>query len=82
MATANSMRLSQINSEYRKYEAQDEAGVDHKNHPITHQRMDTLLEKLVPLKTLELKVGAQVMLIKVFYNRSLIETHSQVTISI
>ncbi|KAF5356106.1 hypothetical protein D9756_004033 [Leucocoprinus leucothites] len=64
VANANTWRLGRLPGEPRIYEAQDHKGVDHKGEQISHERMLDILDKLVAPKTLELKVGAQVMLIK------------------
>ncbi|KXN81110.1 ATP-dependent DNA helicase PIF1 [Leucoagaricus sp. SymC.cos] len=64
VANANAWRLKQLPGSLQTYEAQDHKGVDHKNQPISYEQMLSLLDRLVAPKTLELKVGAQVMLVK------------------
>ncbi|KXN81113.1 ATP-dependent DNA helicase PIF1 [Leucoagaricus sp. SymC.cos] len=65
VASANTWRLKRLPGESRIYEARDHKGVDYSGQPITEERMLDILDKLVVPKTLELKTGAQVMLIKV-----------------
>ncbi|KAJ3575906.1 hypothetical protein NP233_g801 [Leucocoprinus birnbaumii] len=64
VAGANSWRLERLTGEPQTYEAQDHRGVDHRGQTISYEKMIDLLDKLVAPKSLELKVGAQVMLIK------------------
>lgn len=65
VANANDWRLRQLSGEARTYEAQDWPGVDHKGRAISREMMLNELERLVAPKSLELRIGAQVMLIKV-----------------
>jgi ATP-dependent DNA helicase PIF1 len=65
--SANSSQLRQLPGEGRTYEAQDLPGVDHKGQTISRVVMSSELDRLVAPRFLELKVGAQVMLIKVCY---------------
>lgn len=62
---ANSSRLKQLPGEIMTYEAQDWPGVNYKGQPISRAVMYMELDRLVAPRILELKVGAQVMLIKV-----------------
>lgn len=62
---ANHSRLNQIQSVSKVYEAQDTAARDKNGNPkLTFEQMTRLLERLVAPKTITLKVGAQVMMIK------------------
>jgi len=65
VAYANTRRLGELPGRPQTYQAQDQAGVDHREAPISHEHMVDILDKLVVPNRLELKVGAQVMLIKV-----------------
>ncbi|THH11770.1 hypothetical protein EW145_g431 [Phellinidium pouzarii] len=62
--TANASRLSSLPGPSHTYRALDIAGIDIRGHPITLQQAEKLLERLIAVKSLTLKVGAQVMLIK------------------
>lgn len=64
---ANARRLGELPGRPQIYHAQDQAGVDHREAPISHELMVNILDKLVAPSRLELKVGAQVMLIKVLW---------------
>lgn len=65
VTNANDSRLRQLPGEPSIYEARDQPGVDDTGQRISHERMLQLLDRLVAPRKLELKVGAQVMLIKV-----------------
>lgn len=62
---ANHERLKQLAGEEATYQAQDYPGYDSKGHPTSHQRMVQLLDQTLAVPVLTLRVGAQVMLIKV-----------------
>lgn len=64
---ANARRLGELPGRPQIYQAQDQAGVDHREAPISHGLMVNILDQLVAPSRLELKVGAQVMLIKVLW---------------
>lgn len=65
VSAANSWRLSQLKTEARTFRALDQAGYDADGKPISEERKRQLLNKLVCQADVTLKVGAQVMLIKV-----------------
>jgi ATP-dependent DNA helicase PIF1 len=65
VSTANAMRLDQLRTETRTFNATDIPGYDSEGNRISEQRKRNLLEKLVCQESVTLKVGAQVMLIKV-----------------
>ncbi|KIL71840.1 hypothetical protein M378DRAFT_252853 [Amanita muscaria Koide BX008] len=60
----NTRRLSQLDVKSHIYHARDTPGSDSNGGRVTIMQMERLLDRLVALKQLELKVGAQVMLIK------------------
>jgi len=62
---ANQKRLKQLPGEEATFKAFDFPGYDAKGHPTSHQRMVQLLDQTLAVLTLTLRVGAQVMLIKV-----------------
>jgi PIF1-like helicase len=62
---ANQERLKQLPGEEATYNAYDYPGYDSKGHPTSHQRMTQLLGQTLAVSILALRVGAQVMLIKV-----------------
>ena len=62
---ANQERLTQLRDEELTFEALDYPGYDAKGHPTPHQRMVQLLGQSLAVPVLTLRVGAQVMLIKV-----------------
>ena len=62
---ANQARLKQLPGEEASYRASDYPGYDSKGHPTSHQRMVQLLDQTRAVPLLTLRVGAQVMLIKV-----------------
>ncbi|KAI0274844.1 hypothetical protein BC834DRAFT_17333 [Gloeopeniophorella convolvens] len=62
--TSNNSRLDQINSEAVPYLAWDRPGVSASGRPTSDREMERLLERLIALKMVVLKVGAQVMLVK------------------
>ena len=62
---ANQERLKQLTGEEATYEAWDYPGYDSKGHPTSHQRVVQLLGQTLAVPVLTLRVGAQVMLIKV-----------------
>lgn len=61
---ANSARLKNLNGCAHTYQSRDRPGVDVDGKVVSSQQMDRLLERLVAPKLIQLKVGAQVMLIK------------------
>lgn len=62
---ANQYRLARLAGQVLTYEANDFPGIDSKGQPLTREAMDKLLERLVVPKSVQLKIGAQVMLVKV-----------------
>ena len=62
---ANQARLKQLPGEEASYKGFDYPGYDSKGHPTPHQRMVQLLDQTRAVPLLTLRVGAQVMLIKV-----------------
>ncbi|KAG8903521.1 hypothetical protein FRB99_003177 [Tulasnella sp. 403] len=60
---ANMERLNSLPGRTYKFHAKDSPGVDGAGKPITRDEADKLLERLVALKELSLRKGAQVMLI-------------------
>lgn len=62
---ANQARLKQLPGEEASYRGTDYPGYDSKGHPTPHQRMVQLLDQTRVVPLLTLRVGAQVMLIKV-----------------
>jgi ATP-dependent DNA helicase PIF1 len=63
--TANTMRLNQLKTEAKTFLAFDQAGYDSDGRRISEDKKRQLLDKLVCPAEVTLKVGAQVMLIKV-----------------
>lgn len=61
---ANLSRLRQLPGECFSYEAADSAGVDANGVRVTQVQMDRILKRFVAPQSIQLKVGAQVMLIK------------------
>jgi len=61
---SNRTRLEQLPDKVRIYEARDCPGVDSNGNRVTIAHMERLLDRMVALKSVELKAGAQVMLIK------------------
>ncbi|KAF5336912.1 hypothetical protein D9611_003448 [Ephemerocybe angulata] len=61
---ANQARLNMLPGDSMKYFSDDRAGFNSEGKPIRADRMKQLLDKLVCQHYLELKVGAQVMLLK------------------
>ena len=68
MESANSARLSKLTGFPRVYEAIDFPGFDEDSNPWPHERVERALKDMVAPKTLTLKEGAQVMLIKASYS--------------
>ena len=68
---ANQARLKQLPGEEASYKALDYPGYDSKGHPTLHQRMVQLLDQTRAVPILTLRVGAQVMLIKVSSHHSI-----------
>ena len=62
---ANQKRLRHLPGEDVTYRAFNYPGYDFKGHPTAHQRMTQLLDQTLAVPVLTLRVGAQVMLIKV-----------------
>jgi ATP-dependent DNA helicase PIF1 len=62
---ANQARLKQLPGEEASYKGIDYPGYDSRGHPTPHQRMVQLLDQTRAVPLLTLRVGAQVMLIKV-----------------
>ncbi|KAF8634433.1 hypothetical protein AX15_000883 [Amanita polypyramis BW_CC] len=60
----NKARLSQLSNVARIYDARDAPGYDSSDQRVTIAQMERLLDRMVARKSLVLKVGAQVMLIK------------------
>ncbi|KAI5124476.1 hypothetical protein M0805_008358 [Coniferiporia weirii] len=69
---ANASRLSSLSEPSHTYVSSDVPGIDIRGHPITPQQAEKLLDRLVSVKSLTLKVGAQVMLIKNLAQGSLV----------
>ena len=63
--SANSRRLQALEGEPRNYRSLDAPGRDENGHELYPERVDRALKDLIAPKVLPLKVGAQVMLIKV-----------------
>lgn len=61
---ANFTRLRQLNTELHTYNAREYPGIDSNGEKVTEVKMERLLERLVIPKSIQLKVGAQVMLVK------------------
>ncbi|KAL5518664.1 hypothetical protein ACEPAH_347 [Sanghuangporus vaninii] len=61
---ANAARLRNLPGPSQTYVAFDVPGRDHRGIQVTAQHADKLLERLVAVKRITLKIGAQVMLIK------------------
>ncbi|KAL5495571.1 hypothetical protein ACEPAI_1034 [Sanghuangporus weigelae] len=61
---ANAARLRNLPGPSQTYLAFDVPGRDHRGIQVTAQQADKLLERLVAVKRITLKIGAQVMLIK------------------
>jgi len=61
---ANYSRLNQLPGTCESYLAMEYAGLNSKGERVGQQQMEKLLERLVVPKTIRLKVGAQVMLVK------------------
>ena len=62
---ANQERLGRLPGEEATYKGRDYLGYDSRGNPTPHQRMAQLLDQTLALPILTLRVGAQVMLIKV-----------------
>ncbi|KAJ3714015.1 hypothetical protein DFJ43DRAFT_885368 [Lentinula guzmanii] len=62
---ANNNRLSSLPGDPHTYRAMDIPGEDVNGIPLNYLQMDRLLERLIVPKSVTLKVGAQVMLVKV-----------------
>ncbi|KAF8898488.1 hypothetical protein BD779DRAFT_13905 [Infundibulicybe gibba] len=61
---ANTTRLAQLPGAPRQYIAHQRPGVDSKGDPVGHMQMERILERLVVPASIQLKAGAQVMLVK------------------
>lgn len=61
---ANFTRSNHLNTEAHTYVAMEYPGIDSKGERVSKEHMERLLERLVVPNTIQLKVGAQVMLIK------------------
>lgn len=61
---ANCSKLDALNSPAFRYDATDIPGIDSYGKEVTNLQMQSLLDRLVAPRSLLLKVGAQVMLIK------------------
>ncbi|KIJ07606.1 hypothetical protein PAXINDRAFT_158369 [Paxillus involutus ATCC 200175] len=61
---ANQTRLHALPGQIIQYDATDTAGSDSNGVRVSEQQMERLLERLVAPRVIQLKVGAQVMLIK------------------
>ena len=66
--SANSQRLKQLPDASRLYHALDLPGRDEAGHQYPPQRIERALRDVIVPKILALKVGAQVMLVKVRYS--------------
>lgn len=64
VAGANNRRLNALPGKPETYRAADGPGLDEDRKPISMDRAERLLERLVVPKEITLKIGAQVMLIK------------------
>ncbi|KIM84623.1 hypothetical protein PILCRDRAFT_390142 [Piloderma croceum F 1598] len=62
--TANQTQLNKLPGEPHTYQSMDLPGHDSKGERVSEQTMERLLERLIASKTISLKIGAQVMLIK------------------
>ena len=62
---ANKEHLDLIKGTMHNFVSYDTPGVDDNGGRLSREQMTTLLDKLVAQKMIQLKVGAQVMLIKV-----------------
>ncbi|KAF8213487.1 hypothetical protein K438DRAFT_1096609 [Mycena galopus ATCC 62051] len=60
----NNKRMDQLPGGCETYEALDVPGRNSKDEPVTRDQMEKLLDRLVVPKSVKLKVGAQVMLVK------------------
>jgi len=61
---ANETRLHRLPGDAHTYQSMDLPGYDSKGEKVSEQTMERILERLIASKTISLKVGAQVMLIK------------------
>ncbi|TFK36793.1 hypothetical protein BDQ12DRAFT_224622 [Crucibulum laeve] len=66
---SNQSRLRQLPGLVYTYNANDHGGIDSRGQRISPQQTERLLERLIAPKAIHLKVGAQVMLIKVTIKR-------------
>ena len=62
---ANSVRLSQLEGRPRNYRGTDAPGRDETGRELSPERVERALKDVIAPKDLPLKVGAQVMLLKV-----------------
>ncbi|KAJ3985391.1 hypothetical protein F5890DRAFT_1157986 [Lentinula detonsa] len=69
---ANNNRLSSLPGDPHTYRAMDIPGKDVNGIPLNYLQMDRLLERLIVPKSVTLKVGAQVMLVKNLEQGSLV----------
>ena len=67
--SANSSRLAQLEGEPKRYSAHDVPGRDRFGNPVPPDRVERALKDQIVPKVLPLKVGAQVMLVKVRMHR-------------
>jgi hypothetical protein len=63
---ANNTRLEALSGEEQTFYAKDIAYYDMYGHPLTRERASRLLDNTLAPSELRLRLGAQVMLIKVF----------------
>jgi len=61
---ANRTRLRQLDATTHTYEAEEYPGIDSNGNRVGIEAMGRLLERLIVPKSIQLKVGAQVMLVK------------------
>ncbi len=65
MDSANTARLNKLEGQPRNYHSKDAPGRDEHGNPYPFERVERAFRDMIAPKNLPLKVGAQVMLIKV-----------------
>ena len=63
--SANTARLGKLDGQPKNYRSIDSPGRDERGNPFPFERVERALRDMIASKTLPLKVGAQVMLVKV-----------------